>query len=74
MQTKHPNFVLMQLRVAFTMFPMMIVYKYYYYQFNEFILWTSGLLLASRHTKFYKIPIFGLLIMSQNAFFFPQFG
>jgi hypothetical protein len=38
MQTKHPNFVLMQLRVAFTMFPMMIVYKYYYYQFNEFIL------------------------------------
>jgi uncharacterized membrane protein len=32
-------------------------------------LWICGLVLASRRTNFYKIPIFGLVIMSQNAFF-----
>jgi hypothetical protein len=32
-------------------------------------LWTCGLVLASRHTNFYKIPIFGLVLMSQNTFF-----
>jgi hypothetical protein len=32
-------------------------------------LWIGGLVLASRRTTFYKIPIFGLVIMSQNAFF-----
>jgi hypothetical protein len=33
-------------------------------------LWIGGLVLASRHTNFYKIPIFGLVLMFQNAFFF----
>jgi hypothetical protein len=33
-------------------------------------LWACGLVLASRCTKFYKIPIFGLVLMSQNTFFF----
>jgi hypothetical protein len=32
-------------------------------------LWTCGLVLASRHTDFYKIPIFGLVLMSQEVFF-----
>jgi hypothetical protein len=33
-------------------------------------LWTYGLVLASRRTNLYKIPIFGLVLMSQNTFFF----
>ena len=33
-------------------------------------LWTCGFVLASRCTNFYKIPIFSLVIMYQNAFFF----
>jgi hypothetical protein len=33
-------------------------------------LWIGGLVLASRRTNFYKIPIFGLVLMSQNVFFF----
>jgi hypothetical protein len=33
-------------------------------------LWTCGLVLASRRTKFYKIPHFGLVVMSQNVLFF----
>jgi hypothetical protein len=33
-------------------------------------LWIGGLVLASRRTKFYKIPVFGLVFMSQNVFFF----
>jgi hypothetical protein len=36
-------------------------------------LWTCGLVLASRHTNFYKIPIFGLVLMPQNMFF-SQYG
>jgi hypothetical protein len=32
-------------------------------------LWIGGLVLASRCTNFYKIPIFGLVLMSQNTFF-----
>jgi hypothetical protein len=35
-------------------------------------LWTCGLVLASRRTNFYKIPIFGLVLMSQNTFFFSK--
>jgi hypothetical protein len=37
-------------------------------------LWTCGLVLASRRTNFYKTPIFGLIIMFQNAFFFLNMG
>jgi hypothetical protein len=33
-------------------------------------LWVGGLVLATRRTNFYKIPIFGLVVMSQNPFFF----
>jgi hypothetical protein len=33
-------------------------------------LWIDGVVLASKRTNFYKIPIFGLVLMSQNAFFF----
>jgi hypothetical protein len=33
-------------------------------------LWTCGLELASRLTKFYKILVFGLVLMFQNTFFF----
>jgi hypothetical protein len=33
-------------------------------------LWTYDLVLASSRTNFYKIPIFGLVLMSQNMFFF----
>jgi hypothetical protein len=36
-------------------------------------LWKCGLVLASRCTNFYKIPIFGLVLMSQNTFFY-QYG
>jgi hypothetical protein len=32
--------------------------------------WIGGLVLASRRTNFYMIPIFGLVLMSQNAIFF----
>jgi hypothetical protein len=32
-------------------------------------LWTCGLVLASRRNNFYKIPIFGLVLMPQNMFF-----
>jgi hypothetical protein len=32
-------------------------------------LWTCGLVLASRRTNVYKIPIFGLVHMFQNTFF-----
>jgi hypothetical protein len=32
-------------------------------------LWTCGLVLASRRIHFYKIPIFGLVLMSRNMFF-----
>jgi hypothetical protein len=33
-------------------------------------LWIGGLVLALRRTNFYMIPIFGLVLMSQNVFFF----
>jgi hypothetical protein len=33
-------------------------------------LWIGGLVLASRCTNFYRIPIFGLVLMFQNALFF----
>ena len=33
-------------------------------------LWIDGLVLASKCINFYKIPIFGLVLMSQNMFFF----
>jgi hypothetical protein len=36
-------------------------------------LWIGGLVLA-RCTNFYKIPIFGLVLMSRNAFFFLNLG
>jgi hypothetical protein len=32
--------------------------------------WTCGLVLAPRGTNFYKIPIFGLVVMSKTRFFF----
>jgi hypothetical protein len=34
--------------------------------------WTCGLVLASRRTNFYKIPIFGYTVMFQKHFFFGQ--
>jgi hypothetical protein len=32
--------------------------------------WTCGLVLASRRTNFYKIPIFGYIVMPQKHFYF----
>jgi hypothetical protein len=35
-------------------------------------LWTCGLVLASRCTNFYKIPIYGYTVMPQKHFFFVK--
>jgi hypothetical protein len=34
--------------------------------------WTCGVVLASRRTNFYKIPIFGYTVMPQKHFFFVK--
>jgi hypothetical protein len=46
-----------------------IVYAIFVQKISNFW-WTCGLVLASRHTNFYKIPIFGLAIMPQKHNYF----
>jgi hypothetical protein len=54
---------------AFLKFGQAIVDAMFVQKISKFW-WTCGLVLASRHTNFYKIPIFGLGIMpqKQNSF------
>jgi hypothetical protein len=56
---------------AFLKFGQAIVDAMFVQKISKFW-WTCGLILASRCTNFYKIPIFGLGVMPQTLLFFGQ--